>query len=443
MWVKITKDKDKIYFYLISLGCAKNLIDSEKITEHLIKAGYALTEDISEASLIIINTCGFIKDAKRESIDVILNTLQEKPPDSKIVVYGCLVQRYQKELKELIPEVDLFLPIISYKEFTEKIMTNFPISSASKIKKQKRILFTPPSYTYIKISEGCGNFCSYCSIPLIRGPLKSYSINEIVSEVKKALDRGVYEINLIAQDITAYGVDIYQKPSLNLLIKSILSIKREFWLRLLYLYPARISTELIKLIKSDSRIVKYVDIPIQHVNNRILRLMNRHYTKEILRKKIELLREKIPSIAIRTSIITGFPTETEKDFQELIEFIKEVKFENLGVFEYSPEEGTKALFLKPRVPSYVREKRRKVLMNIQKELVKEKNKSFKGKTFPCLVELPVDKYGGLWTGRIFSQAPDVDGRVYFTNHNTGEWRKVVNVRINDFKDYDLIGECIE
>jgi ribosomal protein S12 methylthiotransferase len=432
-----------MYFYLISLGCSKNLVDSKKIAEHLKKAGYVLTENISDASLIIINTCGFIKDAKRESIEVILNTLQEKPLSSKIIVYGCLVQRYQKELEKLIPEVDLFLPIIPYKEFTEKIMTNFPISATSSIKKQKEIFFTPPSYTYIKISEGCGNFCSYCSIPSIRGPLKSYTINNVVREVKKALDRGVYEINLIAQDITAYGVDIYKKHSLNLLLKNILSIKRDFWLRLLYLYPSRISDELIKLIKSDSRIVKYVDIPIQHVSNRILKLMNRYYTKETLRKKIELLREKIPSIAIRTSVITGFPTETEEDFQELLEFIKEVKFDNLGVFEYSPEEGTKALFMKPRVPSYIIKKRRKVLMNIQKELVREKNISLKGKTFPCLVELPVDEYGGVWTGRIFSQAPEVDGIVYFTNHNTGELRKIVDVRIKDFKDYDLIGECIE
>ncbi|MGB9716029.1 MAG: 30S ribosomal protein S12 methylthiotransferase RimO [Thermodesulfovibrionales bacterium] len=432
-----------MYFYFISLGCAKNLVDSEKISDHLMKAGYVITDDISEASIIVINTCGFIKDAKRESIDIILNTLREKALNSKVIVYGCLVQRYKEQLKELIPEVDLFLPIVSYKEFTEEIKKFFPVRRLSGKKKQKEILFTPPSYAYIKISEGCRNHCSYCSIPIIRGPLRSYHVDDIMTEVKKSLERGVYEINLIAQDITAYGTDIYGRSSLNLLIKNILSLKREFWLRLLYLYPSRISPELIKLIQSDSRIVKYVDIPIQHVNNRILRLMNRHYTKEILLKKIELLREKIPSIAIRTSIITGFPTETEEDFQELLEFIKEVKFENLGVFEYSPEEDTKAFSLKPRVPAHVKKKRKKALMQNQKEIVRGKNSSLIGRTFPCLIELPVDEYGRVWTGRIYSQAPEVDGIVYLKNYNAKKGKRIVNVRITDFKDYDLIGECIE
>ncbi|MGQ9570449.1 MAG: 30S ribosomal protein S12 methylthiotransferase RimO [Thermodesulfovibrionales bacterium] len=432
-----------MYFYLISLGCARNLVDTEKIAEHLIRAGYVLTEDISESSLIIINTCGFIKEAKKESIEVILNTLQVKPTSSKIVVYGCLVQRYQEKLKELIPEVDLFLPIMSYKEFTEKIIKSFPLFRVSNRIAQKRIIFTPPSYTYIKISEGCRNSCSYCAIPFIRGPLRSYKIDDIVQEIRKALEKGIYEINLVAQDITAYGTDIYGRPSLNLLLKNILSIKRDFWLRLLYLYPSGISSDLIKIIQSDPRIVKYVDIPIQHVNNRIIRLMSRHYTKEILLKMIDLLRKKIPSIAIRTSIIVGFPTETEDDFQELLEFVKSVRFENLGVFEYSPEEDTKALNLKPLVPSHIRSKRRKVLMKYQKELVREKNRSLKGKTFPCLVELPVDEFGGVWKGRIYSQAPEVDGTVYFTNYNGKKEEKIVDVRIKDFKDYDLVGECIE
>lgn len=432
-----------MYFYFISLGCAKNLVDSEKISEQLMRAGYVITEDISEASIIIINTCGFIKEAKKESIDVILNTLKEKPLNSKVIVYGCLVQRYKEELEELIPEVDIFLPIIPYKEFTEEIKKVFPVQRVSLKKIQKKILFTPPSYTYIKISEGCVNRCSYCSIPIIRGHLRSYHLNDIMTEVKKALERGAYEINLIAQDLTAYGADIYGKPSLNLLIKNILSIKRDFWLRLLYLYPSRISSELIKLIQSDSRIVKYVDIPIQHVNNRILRLMNRHYTKEILLKKIELLREKIPSIAIRTSIITGFPTETDEDFQELLDFVKEVKFENLGVFEYSSEEETDASSIQPVVPSHIRKKRRKILMDNQRELVIEKNSSLKGKTFTCLVELPVDEYGGIWTGRIYSQAPEVDGMVYLRNYNASKDKRIVNVKINGFKDYDLLGECTE
>jgi ribosomal protein S12 methylthiotransferase len=430
-----------MYLYIISLGCAKNLVDSENMTDYLLKAGYVLTDNISEASLVVINTCGFIRDAKKESIEVILNALQEKPKEAKVVVYGCLVQRYQRELEELIPEADLFLPVLPYKEFAGEIMKHFPPLRMFQRKRQKKILFTPPSYTYIKISEGCRNSCSYCAIPFIRGPLRSFPVNDIVRQINKALDKGVYEINLIAQDITAYGTDIYGRPSLDRLLKNILSIKSDFWLRLLYLYPSRISPELIKIIQSDPRIVKYVDIPIQHVNNRILKLMNRNYTKKLLLEKIGLLREKIPTIAIRTSIIVGFPTEKEEDFQELADFVQQVQFENLGVFEYSPEEETQAFSLKPHVPFHVKKRRKKILMDIQKKLVKTKNRSLKGKIFPCLIELPVDEYGGVWTGRMYSQAPEIDGTVYITNYSR-EKEKIANVRMKSFKDYDLIGECL-
>lgn len=429
-------------FYLISLGCSKNLVDSEMITDHLLNAGYVVTDDISKASLVVINTCGFIKNAKKESIEVILSALQEKPKDTKVVVYGCLVQRYKKELEELIPEVDLFLPLLPYKGFAEQIMKHFPTYGMFQRNRQKKIHFTPSAYAYIKISEGCSNFCSYCAIPFIRGPLKSFSMESIVRQINKAIDKGVFEINIIAQDITAYGTDIYGKPSLDSLLKSILSIKRDFWLRLLYLYPTSISNELIRIIQSDPRIVKYVDIPIQHVNNRILELMNRDYTKELLTEKIEHMREKIPSIAIRTSLIVGFPTETEEDFQELVDFVKQGRLENLGVFEYSLEEDTRAFSLKPHVVSHIKKKRRKILMDIQKRLVRTKNQSLKNKIFPCLVELPVDEYGGVWTGRMYSQAPEVDGVVYITNYNK-EKGAIVNVRIKNFKDYDLIGECVE
>jgi ribosomal protein S12 methylthiotransferase len=429
-------------FYLISLGCAKNLVDSEMITDYLLKAGYVITDDISKASLVVINTCGFIKDAKKESIEVILSALREKPKNTKVVVYGCLVQRYKKELEELIPEVDLFLPLLPYKGFAEQIMKHFPPHGMFQRKIQKKILFTPPSYSYIKISEGCRNFCSYCAIPFIRGPFKSFPVESIVRQINNSLDKGAYEINIIAQDTTAYGTDIYGKPSLDFLLKNILSIKKDFWLRLLYLYPSRISNKLIKIIRSDPRIVKYLDIPIQHVNNRILRLMNRGYTMEILSEKIELLREKIPSIAIRTSIIVGFPTEREEDFQELVDFVKCIKFENLGIFEYSLEEDTRAFSLKPQVPPHVKKRRKKILMDIQKKVVRSKSKSLKDKIFPCLIELPVDEYGGVWTGRMYSQAPEVDGTVYITNYSK-EKEKIVNVRIKNFKDYDLIGECVE
>lgn len=433
--------KRRTMVYFISLGCAKNLVDCEKLTNYLQKAGYVITHDISEASLVVINTCGFIREAKEESIETILTAIQEKPESAKIVVYGCFVKRYQKELEKLIPEVDLFLPLIPYRDFAKQIRKHFPPQRAFPDKIHKRVLFTPPSYTYIKISEGCRNLCSYCAIPFIRGPLKSFPVEAIMRQVKKALNKGFYEINLIAQDITAYGMDLYGSPSLNMLLRNILSLKKDFWLRLLYLYPSKISPEIIGIIRSDSRIVKYVDIPIQHVNNRILKLMNRDYTKEILLEKIEMLREKIPSIAIRTSLIVGFPTEGEDEFRELVDFVREVQFENLGIFEYSPEEDTKAISLKPHVPMNIKGERKRMLMEIQKKQVRARNRSLKGRTFPCLMELPVDEYGGVWTGRIYSQAPEVDGSVYVMGYRE-DAGKLANIKIEGFKDYDLIGTCV-
>ncbi|MEW6067545.1 MAG: 30S ribosomal protein S12 methylthiotransferase RimO [Nitrospirota bacterium] len=428
-------------FYLISLGCAKNLVDSEKLTGYLLNAGYVITDDIDKASLVIINTCGFIKDAKKESIDTILTILREKPVNTKTVVYGCLVQRYQKDLEKLIPEVDLFLPLLPYKELAEKIIQKFPPYKWGKTEIPKKILFTPPSYTYIKISDGCNNFCSYCTIPLIRGRLKSLPVEDIVIQIRKAIAGGFYEINLIAQDITAYGTDLYGKPSLEFLLKRILSIKKDFWLRLLYLYPSRISEELINIMHSDSRIVKYIDIPIQHVNNRILRLMRRHYTKEILLEKISLFKEKIPSLAIRTTFIAGFPSESGKELNELQKFIEHIQFDHLGVFEYSPEEDTPAFSLKPRLPFNIKRKRKKLLMEAQKKVVRIKNRSLVGKTFSCLIEQPADRDGSVWIGRIYSQAPEVDGVVYVTGYNEN-MGKIIDVRIKNFKDYDLAGECV-
>ena len=427
-------------FYIINLGCAKNLVDSERIAGLLVESGYQITDRIEEASFVFINTCGFITEAKQESIDTILSVLQEKPTYTGLVIYGCLVQRYLSELKRLLPEVDLFLPILPYREVVSKIRELFPLSGRGTTGKQTNILFTPPSYTYIKIAEGCMNRCSYCAIPLIRGPLRSFPVEDIVRQINNALDKGAYEINLIAQDISLYGNDLYGKPSLTLLLRAILSLNRVFLIRLLYLYPIRITNELIKIIKSDDRIAHYLDIPIQHASNRILKLMNRPYTKKILTEKISLLREQIPSIVLRTSLIVGFPSEGEEEFQELADFVREIQFDHLGVFEYSPEEDTSAFVMRPRIPLRLKRKRRKMLMGIQKQIVKAKNLALMGKTLPCLIELPVDEYGAVWTGRIYSQAPEVDGVVYVTGYHAS-MGKIVNLRIKGFKDYDLLGEC--
>jgi len=263
----------------------------------------------------------------------------------------------------------------------------------------------------------------------------------IIKQIEHGLDDGAYEFNLIAQDLTAYGADLCGKGSLPGLLKGILSIKRDFRIRLLYLYPSRIDAELVNVIKSDPRILKYIDMPVQHSSSRILKLMNRHYTRDLLYRKIDMLREKIPSIAIRTSLIVGFPSESEADFLELSNFVGEIEFDHLGVFEYSEEEDTKAVALRPLVPAQTKRKRRKALMAVQKKIVRERNKAMKGKLYPCLMEMPVDEYGAVWSGRIYSQAPEVDGVVYVTGYEQDKG-KLVNVMIKKFKDYDFVGECV-
>lgn len=428
-------------FYLISLGCAKNLVESEKLTRLLSQKGYHLTDEIEDASLIIINTCGFIQDAKKESIQTILDVIEEKKKTSKIVVFGCMVQRYLKEIKEAIPEVNLFLPVLPLEEIADIIVEKFPPPKRIALKKERKILFTPQSYAYIKVSDGCENYCSYCAIPAIRGVLKSRSIEEITEEVKGRLKNGAVELNIIAQDITSYGKDLYGRPSLEKLLREILKVKGDYWLRLLYLYPTRISEELIRIIANEERIVKYLDIPLQHSENKILTLMNRHYTKEKLFDIIENLRNKIPNLVLRTSFIVGFPGETEDDFFGLSNFVKDVQFDHIGVFPYSPEEGTRAIGLKPKITAKVKAKRRKELMNIQREIVAKKNRILLGKTFSAIMELPVDDYGAVWTARIYRQAPEVDGVTYVTGYTPQKGFKVT-VKICDTKDYDFIAEMI-
>ncbi|GAB4435456.1 MAG: 30S ribosomal protein S12 methylthiotransferase RimO [bacterium] len=427
-------------FYLISLGCAKNLVESEKLSNALLQRGFNITDDIKKAALIVINTCGFIKEAKEETIETILSALEEKPSAAKVIVFGCMVQRYYDEMKEALPEVDLFLPVLPYEEIAKRIAQQFPPQKASAKPAEKKILFTPESYAYIKIADGCKNYCSYCAIPLIRGALRSRTKEEIIAEVKLRLKSGVRELNIIAQDITSYGTDIYGKPALAELLREILKIKGDYWIRLLYLYPSKITDELINLIASEERIVKYLDIPLQHTEDRILKLMNRNYSKEMVAELLEKLRSRIPHLTLRTSIIVGFPTESEEEFSNLCNFLERFRFDHLGVFEYSPEEDTKAKELKPKVPSRIRAQRRKILLKKQSNIAFEQNRRFLGKTLPAVVESPFDDFGAVWTGRIYSQAPEVDGITYITNY-TPEKGSLIKVLIKDIKDYDLIAEA--
>lgn len=428
-------------FYIISLGCAKNLVESEKLSNALEKKGFYITDKLKEASLIIINTCGFIQEAKKESIQTILSVFEEKTKSAKVIVFGCMVQRYIKEMQVALPEVHLFLPVMPYEDVAERIAEAFPPVSVAVKRDDVKIQFTPSSYTYVKISDGCQNYCSYCAIPIIRGALKSRTVEEIVSEIRSRLKDGVKEFNLIAQDITAYGTDIYGKPSLERLLKELLKIKGDYWIRLLYLYPTRISDELISMIAGEERIVKYLDIPLQHSEDRVLKLMNRSYVKKDILSLIEKLRSKIPLLFLRTSFIVGFPSETEEEFLQLAEFIKKVGFEHLGVFEYSPEDDTKAKTLTPKIPVKIKSKRRKTLMAIQSQIAFQKNKGLVGKAFKGIVEYPVDEFGALWAGRIYSQAPEVDGVTYIANYSP-EKAGFVQLKIKDTKDYDLIAEVV-
>ncbi len=430
-----------MYFYLISLGCAKNLVDSEKITAELEKRGYYLTDNLKKAGLVIINTCGFINSAKEESIDTILSVVKDKPKNSKLIVYGCLVKRYMEELKKEMPEVSAFFSIMPYEELAERISDLCPINKRSEKESEKKILFTPPSYSYVKIAEGCRNYCSYCAIPLIRGSIKSFPKEIIVREVEQRLEAGYKEINLIAQDITSYGIDIYGKPSLAELVKDILKIRKDFWLRLLYLFPSRIENELISLICSDDRIVKYLDIPLQHINDRILKLMNRDYGKNDVLKIIERLKDRVDGITLRSSFITGFPSETEEEFNELLEFVKAGWLDHLGVFEYSEEEDTKAIRLEPKISEQVKRNRRDLIMKAQKEIEKIKNREKKGKIFKCIVDSPFDEMGAVYEGRIYSQAPEIDGVTYIKNYDPRKGL-MVDVKIETFRNYDLIGSCV-
>lgn len=427
-------------FYLISLGCAKNLVESENLTNALTQKGFVITDKIDDANLIIINTCGFIKEAKQESINTILSVFTEKKRSANVVVFGCLVQRYLEDLKILLPEVHLFLPVMPFEEAAKKIADAFPPNATKQKPSDKNLLFTPESFTYVKISDGCRNYCSYCAIPLIRGPLKSRHIEEIIAEVESKVKKGVKEFNLIAQDITAYGSDIYGKPSLEMLVRKILKIKGDYWLRLLYLYPTRISEELINIIANEEKVVKYLDIPLQHSENRILKLMNRNYTKEEVAELIEKIRSKIPSLFLRTSLIVGFPTESDEDFLNLVDFVKKIKFEHLGVFEYSLEEDTSSSKLTLQILAKVKQKRKREIMKIQKVIAQEKNRALIGKTFPCLIESYVDEFGAIWTGRIYGQAPDVDGVTFIANYNP-ENGYITKVKIEDVKGYDLIAKA--
>lgn len=430
---------------LISLGCAKNLVNSEQMLYLLSQAGYAITPSPDGADAVIINTCGFIDAAKSEAIDTILEmaALKAEGRLGKIIVTGCLTERYRAAVTEEMPEVDAILGVGSFgdivpaldKVFAEEEVSLFADNSAP-IDEIPRIVSTGPAWAYLRIAEGCDNFCAFCAIPYIRGRYRSREMENVVNEARNLAEHGVKEIIVIAQDITRYGTDLYGKRSLAELCRRISEIGGVEWIRLHYTYPDQFDDELIDEIASNPKIVKYLDIPIQHINNRILKSMNRRGTGDDIRALFSTLRERIPGLVLRTSLIAGLPGESEAEFEELCEFLREAKIERAGVFPFSPEEGTPAA--KMEHCSYEEAQRRAdLIMDIQARVMDEFAEGLIGKTLPVLCTGRSED--GLWLGRSCYDSPDIDGLVFFDG--TGGEGNIVNVRIRDVSDDgNLIGE---
>lgn len=436
---------DKYKVGMVSLGCDKNRVDSEIILGSMSKQ-YEITNDPKQADIIIVNTCGFIEKAKQESIDTILEMAKYKQNyKCKILIAtGCLTQRYGKELKELMPEIDLMLGVNDYEKINqyitdyisenkEEVAVNY---SDSNINEGERILTTEGHTAYIRIAEGCNNFCTYCIIPKIRGKFRSRTKESIIKEANNLASKGVKELILVAQDTTLYGSDIYGEKKLHELIADISKIEGIKWIRILYCYPEEIYEELLDEMASNPKVLKYLDLPIQHISSRILKLMGRKTDKNHIIDKINLIRSKMKNITLRTSLIVGFPGETEKDFDELLQFIKEYKIDKLGVFTYSREEGTPAAIMDNQVDEEIKAKRQEILMLEQRNISKEINNLKLGNIYDILVEGKKDKF---YVGRNYEMAPDIDGNVFFESKDNIEKGTFVKVKITKSTNYDLIG----
>ena len=435
----------------ISLGCSKNLVDTEVMLRTLYDAGFEITPDETEAEIIVINTCGFIESAKQESIENILDAakLKEWGKCRHIVVTGCLAERYRDEIMQEMPEVDAIIGVGSLEDITEACSavlrgekySSFKDKETSKLGGE-RILTTDEHTAYLKIAEGCDNKCTYCAIPMIRGRLRSRPIEDIVKEAQDLEAMGVKELNLIAQDTSRYGLDLYGEYSLAKLVRAITESTTIPWIRLLYCYPDKITDELIEELANNPRLVKYMDIPIQHISDKMLKAMNRHGGKELIRDAVRRLRDGVPGIVLRSTAMVGFPGETEEDFCELCEFIKEARFDRFGAFTYSAEEGTLAAEFDGQIDEQVKQDRYDVLMQTQLTVAEELGAAKVGSVQTVLCD-GYDTVAEVYYGRSYADAPDVDGKVYFTSPrrkiNTGAF---VQVKITEAMDYDLVGEVI-
>ncbi len=437
---------------MVSLGCPKNQMDAELMLARLEEAGYEITAESGLADVVIVNTCGFIEDAKKESIENILEFAQLKKEGriKKILVTGCLAQRYQQELVQELPECDGVLGLGANADIVEAVeqvtqdvaFYRFP-SRDSWVLEGSRLLTTPHFFAYLRIADGCDNRCTYCAIPLIRGNLRSRELEGLVSEATALAQTGVKELVLVAQDTTVYGRDLYGEPRLPELLRRLCRIDGLRWIRLLYCYPEHISEELLDVMATEEKVLPYMDLPLQHVSGHILKAMHRPGDRESLLTLIAHLRERVPGIVLRTTLMTGFPGETEEDFEELCRFVQEAQFQRLGCFAFSPEEGTPAAKLPDQLPEEVKQRRRDIVMEEQQRISDRYNEQQIGKTVTVLVE-SYDRYAECWFGRSEADAPDIDGKVFFAapagTVQPGDMRRI---KITDTMDWDLMGEIVD
>lgn len=434
---------------MISLGCPKNQVDAEHMLALMDAEGWEIVDYVDGCDAVIVNTCGFIDDAKKEAIENILDMVELKKEGviSKIIVTGCLAQRYKDEIVKEIPEVDAVIGIGANGDIiktVEEVMSgvdtieNYPPQCDLPLEGQ-RILTTPQYWAYLKIGEGCSNRCTYCTIPSIRGNMRSRSMENVIDEAKQLAESGVKELILIAQDTTSYGLDLYGELKLPELLNELCKIDSIEWIRLLYCYPDRITDELIETMKNQEKVVNYIDLPLQHADDKILKAMNRRGDQALIRNVISKLRAEIPDVVIRTTFIVGFPGEGEEEFETLAEFVNEIEFDRLGVFTFSPQEGTPAFDMEDQVDEDIKTRRGEVIMQDQYSIMEEKNNKKIGKTYRVVVE-DYDGYSDSYTGRTYMDAPEIDGLVKFTSHKDLDIGDFVDVEIFDVEDYDLIGE---
>ena len=428
----------------VHLGCSKNLVDTEMTIGLFKENGYKIVNNEEDADVLVINTCGFIGPAKEEAINTILEMAEYKKKRCKyLIVMGCLVERYKEELSKAIPEVDLWIKYSSYNTIWEQIETILKSEKENKdsLDFLDRVITTGNNFAYLRIAEGCSNFCTYCAIPKIRGPFVSRKMEDVIKEAKKLADEGYKELIVIAQDTTKYGIDIYGESKLAELLKELCKIEKLKWIRFLYAYPETITDELIEVVKNENKICKYFDIPIQHISNSVLKRMNRKSNGETIKTLIKRLRKEIPEVVIRTTVMVGFPGETKEDFEELYDFIKAARFERLGAFSFSKEEGTPAEKMKNQIHPMTKKSRYNKIMSLQQKIASETQEEMIGKELEVLLETKTFD-GKYYVGRSYREVPDIDGLIYIEMVDKALEGKFVKCKITKANGYDLIGKVM-